>query len=346
MAVIRSFADVQRLQDLTDPLNEIPLQYGLISAMGIYDEKTTSQTSIVFDKNSKSITMLPSQNRAGQKSSYGVQSDTQPFSLPLAYFKHKDFIVASDIQDHRATNIGGGDISETLANVQADKLESMKFAAEQSIEYMKLKALTGVFVTPDGVTYADTPSLFGVSVPTATWSLSSASFEIDTKFIELKQTLAQGVKDGGTISGVTMLCSPEFYTAMVQNASFRELYANYQNPMLTASQTEYMQYGALERFSHRGIDFILYDATFTKPDGTTVAGITAGTAIAIPKGVRGMFLSYFGPANKLSGANKMGQKMFAYQYNDQRDEQLELEIEFAPLFVNVRPTGVCVVTAA
>ena len=347
MPAVRDIKNVNRMTDWTAEINEIENQYGFIKSQNMFNTRGTSQTSIVFDKSSHDITLLPQVSRSSREKTYGKDRKVETFALPLAYFKHGDQITPEDIQGWRQA--GESDVEETLANVRLEKLTDMRLTADQTDEYMQLQAMKGIFKTPDGTTLADMFSEFGITQKTVDFQLGSATTDVDKKIKEVKRHIASNVKTGGAISGVDFYVSSDFFDALVNHPKIREVYNMYLNSgvqRLRDDLSNYMSWGISDVFEHRGVRFISYDAEFNLPDGTTELAFDAGKGTAVARGVRDLFRGYYGPANKLSGANRVGSPMYAYEYTDPKDEFHDLELEMAPLYFCTKPNSLVEVTTS
>ncbi len=347
MATTRDLTNVNQLIDWTDEINELDNQYGFIKSQGYFDSRGVSQTAIVFDKNTTTNTLLPQVSRSNREATYGKDRTVETFSLAIPYFKHRDYITPEDVQSWRQA--GTADAEETLANVRAEKLTDLRLAADQTDEYMQLQAMKGVTKSPDGATIADMYSEFGISQTDKDFVLGTASTDLDTIFSQIKREMAKNIKSAGTMSGVDMYVSPTFFDKLISHPKFREVWQYYQNSgnqRLRDELAGYMNYGVVDFVEHRGVRIMSYDATFTLPDGSTEEAFTADEGIAIPRGVRGMFRGYYGPSNKLSGANSVGRPMFATEYTDPKDEFHEMEVEFASLYFATKPQAIIKVSTS
>jgi hypothetical protein len=345
MSTVRSIDNVNKMIDWTTEINEVENQYGFIRSQNLFAKRPTNQTAIVFDKNTHDITLLPQVNRSSRESTYGKDRKVETFSLPLAYFKHGDKITPEDIQGWRAPN--DSDTEETLNRVRVEKFTDMKLVADQTDEYMQLQAMKGIFKTPDGATVANMFTQFNVTQKVVNFNFSVATFDVDGAINEVKRHIASTVKTGGAIQGVDLYVDSTFFDALVNHPKFREVYINYQNSgkqLLRDDLGNYMTWGISDVVEHRGVRFISYDASFNLPDGTSELAFADGTGTAVARGVRDLFRGYYGPANKLSGANKAGQPMFMYEYSDPRDEFYDLQLEMAPLYFCTRPNSIVALT--
>jgi hypothetical protein len=347
MAITRSLSNGFKLVDWTDEINNIDNQFGLINGLNLFATQGTSQTAIVFDKNTTETTLLPQVSRREGNTTKGLDRKVSMFSLPLAYFKHSDYITVEDLQGWRQA--GTPESAAAFATVRANKLADMRAQVDQSIEYMKLQAVKGVMKTPDGTVIADMFTEFGVTQNVIDFTLGTSTTDIDKKISQLKRYLQTNLKTGAAIQGKpVVIVDGSFFDKLISHANIRQAYLNYQNSgtqRLRDATNNMMSWGSVDQFEHRGVVFMTYDATFKLPSGATEAAIALDTGHVLPA-VNGLFRGYYGPSNKLSGANQAGREMFAYEYSDPRDEQHEMQVETAPLFFCTQPQVLVKVTSS
>lgn len=344
MSVIRSYLDSFKTTEFTDAINELENQYGYINSRGFFNTRSTGQTAIVFDVNKHDITLLPQVNRGDKSATQGKEREVDTFALQLAYFKHADRLTSEDIQDWRQP---GSELQETLARATAEKLQDMRMAVDQTTEYMKLQAFKGVFKTPDGKVVADMFTKFGVTQKEIDFALGTTTTNVTNKIQELKRYIGKNVKAGGAISGVEVLVDPAFYDKLISHPDIKEAYKYYTNngsQALRDDLSQYMQWGVMDVFEHRGVRFISYDATFNLPNGTTEEAIAANSGHAYALGVRDLFRGYAGPSSKMSEANQPGREIFLRTYADPKDEYVEFECELAPLYFCTKPASLVKLT--
>lgn len=334
---IRDYFDSFQTSEMVEGITEMPTQYGYINSRNYFNMKSTSEKAIIFDKDYSNITLLPQVNRGAKAATQGKERTANTFALKLAYFKHADRLTGDDIAGHRQV---GSEDSETIARATAEKLGDMRNTLDQTNEYMKLQALKGVFKTPDGVVVADMFDEFGVTQVVHDFDLGDNTTDIDIKIRKLKASMAASVKTGGSISGIEIMVDSEFFDKLIAHPQIKNAYQFYVNSgaqVLRDDMSQYMKWGILNSFSHRGVTFLTYDAEFNLPDGSTEKAFEASTGLAIPLGVKDMFRGYHGPSAKMSAANQPGQPLYVRTYVDQYDEWVEFEMETAPLFFTTRP---------
>ena len=87
---------------------------------------------------------------------------------------------------------------------------------------------------------------------------------------------------------------------------------------------------------YQGLEFIEYRGAY---NGTRL--IPAGKAYAVPRGVEGMYLSLFSPANKFSHCNTVGETAgYVFSYRDPQDEKIILQSEHNAIHVVTRPNTI------
>ncbi|MNQ55504.1 hypothetical protein D3C85_696000 [compost metagenome] len=336
MATTRSLDNGFKLIDWSSEILALDNQAGLIGSMNLFRTQGISQTAVVFDKSYNDTTLLPQVSRRGRETTKGNDRKVETFSLPLAYFKHSDFITPEDIQGWRMP--GTPDSEETLANVRIQKLADMRAQVEQSHEYMKLQAAKGIMKTPDGTVIADMFTEFGVAQHTIDFDLGDATTDVGAKISELKRYLQTNLKTGGVIRGITVVVDSSFFDKLVSHPTVKQAYLYYasQRDVNRESTNQFMSWGSVDQFTFKGVTFVTYDHVFKLPDGTTEAAVAADTGHVIPV-VNDLFRGYYGPSNKLSGANSVGREMFAYEFTDPKDEFHEMQVETSPLYFATQP---------
>lgn len=342
MSVTRHQENFNSVVEWTDAINEVENQYGLLNSEGIFETRSTSQTAIIFDKFTHEITLLPDADRKSRNGSYGKDRKVETFSLPLAFFDHKENITPDDIQGWRRP--GSPDEAEALDRVRVEKLTDCRLAVDQTIEYMKIQAIKGVTTTPSGTVLADMFTEFNITLKEIDFDLGDSNTDVNAKIAELKRHIGANLKGAGPLRGIDVLVSNSFFDALVNHTQVRSAFLNYaSNVRYQESLSRFQPWGVMDVFEYQGVRFMTYAATFNMPDGTTEDAFDdsdGGEGYAVPR-AKGLFRGFYGPSNKLSGANQPGREMFAWEYRDPRDEFHEIQVQTAPLFFVTKPA--CIV---
>jgi hypothetical protein len=338
MPSTRSFSDNNRIVEWSDEINQTDNQFGLLNQMGLFNEKGSTQDAIVFDKNVQTTTLIPQSNRGSKSSTYGKDRVRDTYTLTIPHFKHKDYLTAGDLAGWRAD--GSSDSAVTLASAKAEKITDLRLAADLTKEYMKVQAVKGITKDAEANTIADMYSEFGVTQKSIDFVLGTAGTNIDAKISELKRYLATNSKGAGITSGTSVMVDTSWFDKFVNHPNVKGAYQYYLNSgaqRLRDDLSTYQAWGVVDSFYHRGITFFTYNANFNLPDGTTEDAVATDSGYSIVQGGRDIYRGVNGPAYKLSGVNTVGRPMYAYEYNDGRDEAMEFEVEFSSLYFMARP---------
>lgn len=335
MPITRDPSNLYGTIEWTTEINGLDRQFDLTPA-GLFTPYETTQTAIVFEKDLRTTTLLPSVSRGPRGSTYNQDRLFETFSLPLAYFKHSDYITPEDIQSVRM--YGTPDGVERLDVARARKLEQMRRDYDQTMAYMQFRCMTEAkCLTPNQVLVADTFVEFGLTQTTVTWDITDANFDLGVAMRELKRKVRDGMQNGGIMSEPTVYLESSDFDAVITHANVKDAYKYFQatvNPQRD---------DIIDGFRHAGVTMLPIDGAFNLPDGnggsTPEDIMTVGTGFGIPIGA-GIFREYSGPSNKLSGANGGAiMDLYAYEYTDTKDEHIEMQIEAHKLYMCEKPAA-------
>lgn len=341
MPITRSVDNVNAITEWTDEINRLDRQF-MIFDDGLFDIKGTGQTSVVFDVNETETVLLPASTRGPKNSTYGKEDNVRTYSLPLAYFKHSEYITQEDLQSVRRH--GTPDSVETLDLVRAEKLEKLRRQFDQTSEYMKLQAAKGVCKSPDGTVFADMFTEFGVTQDVIDFTLGTSTTDVAGKIRELRRKLRDNLQNGGFVNGIDVYVDPLFFDKLISHAEVKEAYKYY-------SATDQMRNAQPLRdnlndvFTFGGVRFISLDGSFKMPSGSTEQLVEDNTGHVIPN-APGLFRGWHGPSNKMGGANAAGVDLFAWEFHDPKQEYHEMQMETAPLYICSRPKALIKVTSS
>lgn len=338
MPVTRSQNDFNHTTEWTDSVLEVPNQSSFIKSKDMFDVTFTDQEAILFDKIISEVTLLPDTNRRGGPASHGKDDDVETFSLPLAYFKHEDYITKQDYMSKRRA--GSADEQDTLANVIAGKLMNGRRAIDQTHEYMMLNALKGICKTPSGTVLADMFTEFNVTQPEVDFELGTATTNVDAKIAEVKDTVTRNLKTGGVITGpLEIMVSRSFFDKLINHPEVRAVYLNStSNVRYQQDLSDYMTWGISDIFDYRGCRFMVYSHVFNLPDGSTEVAIADDEGYTVPV-VAGtsIWRAYYGPSQRLDVDG--GSEMFAWEFRDPKEMYHEVLMETAPLYICTKPAA-------
>ena len=172
---------------------------------------------------------------------------------------------------------------------------------------------------------------FGVSQSTLNVALSVTTTKVLQVVVGLKRTMED--KLGGVMmSGVRVLCSPEFFDALTGHPAVIESYKYQQSNFLRTDNRDGFEFGGVIWEEYRG----------------TIGGnrfIAANKAYAIPEGVPELFKTFFSPAPYMETVNTNGLPFYMKQRSMDFDTGVEYQVQSNPLHMCTRPDAIVELTA-
>lgn len=322
--IIRSFNNGFEVQDWTQEVNVIPNQWGTIGQLGIFQEESVAEHTVVFEEIIKDGTLLVDRVR-GDRGTQGKDATRKLHTFAVPHFPHDDYISPQDLQGKRA--YGSMEV-EQLPAVRARKLERIRQNHAWTLERARAQAIvSGTVYAPNGTVSQDWFAEFGITRKVVDYTLGTSTTEVIAK-IEEGIAHIQDNAFGTSYSDIIVLCSPEFFAKLISHASVKTAYMYYsrtQDPL--ASRLG----GAATRhrtFEFGGVTFIEMRDTLggTLGAGTGTRLIPAGEAYMLPRGTD-VFKTYFSPANRFGLVNTLGEQVYVFESADAKGTKIELETE-------------------
>lgn len=333
MSTIRSFTKPFEMVDYTEALISVPNQWGLVNELGIFRNESIAQHSITIEKIDGTLGLITDQFR-GTRNLVNKDDTRQLLSFAMPHFPLDDYISPNDVQGKRA--YGNADTSETEAAVMARKMTRIRQNHAQLLETARCYSLTnGAIFAPSGTVTGNYYTSFGVTRKDVNFVLNVGTTDVISKNEEVIAHIQDNILSGESVNNIIGLCSPGFFAAYIAQAGVQEAYKYYastQEPL-----RERLKSGIYRRFVHGGLELIEYRGV--SPAGTAL--IPTNEAYFMPVGTVDTFMSYFGPANKFSHVNTLGEEAYAFVYKDQKDEKVEIQTESNMINLIRRPA--CVV---
>lgn len=323
--IIRSFANGFEVADWTEEVNVVPNQWGTIGQLGIFQEESVAEHSVVFEEIVMDGALIVDRVR-GDRGTQGKDGGRKLHNFLIPHFPHDDFISPQDLQGKRA--YGNVSAAETLAAVRARKMQRIRQNHAWTLERARAQAIVlGTVYAPSGTVSQDWFAEFGVTRKTVDFLLGTSTTEVVAK-IEEGLAHIQDNAFGTNYSDTVVLCSPEFFAKLISHASVKNAYMYYsrtQDPL--ASRLG----GAAVRnrvFEFGGTTFLEMRDTLggTLGAGTGTRLIPAQEAYMVVRG-SDAFKTYFGPANRFEFVNTLGEQVYMFETADPKGTKIELESE-------------------
>lgn len=312
---------------ISQAIDMMPIRYGYITQSGLFRVKGLTGRVAVIEEREGNFRISTSQpiGAVGQ----GVERSSRrvrTFAVP--HFPHDDHITPEDVNGLRAF---GGNTQEAIAAYLNERLSQHKIKHEITLEYLMMGALNGQVVDGAGTVVADLWQEYGVSPQSKSMALGTATTKVRTKCIEVARMIEDALL-GDTSRGIEVLCSPEFFDALIEHPSVLAAYTHTaESPVMLGQDLRSMGF----RFG--GITFKEYRAVAPNAAGQPVKFIEAGKARAYPIGTMDTFNLYAAPADFNESVGKMGQLYYAKIEESRFNRGYDIHSQFNPLPVVLRP---------
>ena len=332
MTTARSFTNGFQLTDLTQDLMLIPNTWGLINELNIFSPESVSQHSVTVESTSGTLGLITDRVR-GDRNNVSRDELRTLRSFPVPHFPLDDAVKPEDIQGVRA--YGTSEAAETEANVIARKLERIRRNHAVTLEFARAQALTqGTIYAPNGTVSGNYYTEFGVTRKEIDFVLGTATTNLLAKSEEGIAHIQDNILSGESVNNIIILCSPEFFSKLIDHASVKEAYKYYSSTQEPLRQR--LGTGVYRRFIHGSVEYIEYRGSY---NGQRL--IPVGEAYMLPQGTSDTFKTYFSPANRFSHVNTLGEQAYVWTMRDPNDTEITIQSESN--FINLIRRPQCIV---
>ena len=327
MPILNPFAtDAFNMAALTAAINKLPNNYGLIEQLNLMPAQGVRTRTILVEEQNGVLNLLPTQP-VGAPGTLGTQGKRNVRSFVIPHIPHDDTVLPEEVQGIRA--FGSESEMEAIANVIAQKLQTMRDKHAITLEHLRMGALKGVILDADGSTLYNLYTEFGITPKTVNFALTTSSTEVLAKVLEVKRHIEDNLK-GEFMTGIMCLCSPSFYDALTTHAKVKEAFMYFQRSQALGGDYR-------SGFVFGGVEFREYRGQATDPNGTVRKFIADDEAHFFPLGTANTFRTFFAPADFNETANTLGLPIYAKQEPRKFGRGTDLHTQSNPLPICLRP---------
>jgi Phage major capsid protein E len=328
MPMVNPFAGAgYSLAALTVAINKLPNMYTLLGDMGLFSEEGTTLRTVIIEQRNNVLNLLPTRP-VGSPGTQGTIGKRQIRSFVIPHIPHDDVILPSEVQGVRA--FGSETEADSVANLMALKLQTMKNKHEITKEWLRVGALNGIVYDADGTTVLyNYFNEFGIAQEVINFPLSVAANEVVPMVNSVKRWIETHLF-GETSTSIMFLCSPEWFDAFTTQATVKDAYKYYQ-------QLQNLSGDFRKGFTHAGCMFQEYIGQATDIAGNVHRFIAANEAVAFPMGTTQTFKLYDAPADFNETANTVGLPLYAKQEERPFERGWDLHTQSNPLPICTRP---------
>lgn len=331
MSIVRSYVNGFEITDWTEELVSVPLQWGTINSLGLFENVPVAEHTVTFEEITKDGALIVDRVR-GERAQVGKDYARKIRSWPVPHFPYDDYISPQDLQGKRAY---GSDSAETLPAVRVRKMERIRQNHAWTLEFARAKLLTtGDVYAPSGTVVLNYFTEFGVTQKTVDFVLGTSTTEILAKQEEVIAHIQDNVGNGGIMTGIIGLCSPEFFAKLIAHPTVKAAYQYYtstQEPLRQRAAPGGSVTAMHREFVYGGIRYIELRDTYA-----TQRLIPTGECHFVPTGTDS-YKTYFSPANKFGLVNTMGEQAYMFEYASPKGDQISIESEANFLNAMTRP---------
>lgn len=313
--------DMFSVANLTAAVNKLPAVPGKVGAMGLFEEKGVTSTSVLIDEREGRLVLVPNTSRnddptpmtGGKRKRRTFETLHLPLSRPL---------LPNQLQGIAA--FGQEDATAPVASVINDHLQEMKNSIEATREFQRVGALRGKLLDDKGEIIVDLFKEFEVSQKKITVALGNKDTNVRKFCLDAKRH-AESKLGGVMVTGFRALCGPDWFDAMVDHEKVKAAFANYQEAQ------DRLGGDVRSGFTFGGIEFIEYDVTVSNQ-----RFIPVDVAQVFPL-ARSVYRMFNAPANYNETVNTIGQPFYSKAEPRKMGKGWDLEVQGNPLAMCLFP---------
>lgn len=327
--------------ELTDILNEIPRNISIIDQLGLFEEVFVTQKKIEIQRNSYGNHLIKDKNWEAKADTMVSKPKRGFIQVSIPQFQLQDAIKPQDVDGVAKIS----DIHEAaglleVAEVRVEKLSYLQAAFDLTHDVAKMQLLLkGTVYAPTGTlatSYGDTVDFYqemGVTRQTHDLKLTGAN-DPRISCSQLIRKMRESLRNvnGGNYNKLVVLCGVDFFDAVYTNPFVTEAIKFFQqdlNKLLLKTPDTAAGYAADFRTVELwGLVFI--DAGtggYEDAEGVFQPWLEANKAVALPTGVRGMFKTFYAPANTFASINKRASARYYFERINAEDDLIQMRIE-------------------
>lgn len=327
--------------DLTDILVELPRNISIIDQLGLFEEVYTQGKKIEIQRTQYSNHLIKDKNWEAKAQTI-VSKPTRGFiQVNIPNFEVMDAIKPQDVDGVAKVNsIQEAAALETVTDLRLEKLAYINNAFDLTSDVARMQLLTkGTVYAPDGTlaqSYGPTVDFYqemGVTRQTHDLKITGSNDPrvSCSQLIRKMREALRNSSSNGNYRQLVLLCGTDFFDAVLTNPFVTEAikyFAQDLNKILTKPADQAAGYDANFRSLQLwGLVFI--DAGtggYDDANGVFQPWIAANKAIALPTGVRGMFKTYYAPANTFSAVNKKAVGRYYFERLNDEDDLIQMKV--------------------
>jgi len=212
------------MASLTAAINLIPNRYGRLEALNLFPAKPVRTRQIIVEEYAGKLNLLPTKP-PGSPGTVGERGKRKLRSFVIPHIPHDDVVLPEEVQGIRA--FGSETEMEAISGVLARHLETMRNKHAITLEHLRMGALKGEILDADGSVISNLFTEFQITPQSVNFDLANANSEVKGHCYDLLTKIEDALQ-GEFMTGVHVLCSPEFFRALTTHKEVKAAYTNWQ----------------------------------------------------------------------------------------------------------------------
>lgn len=342
MALVLNRKDNNTWVDLTDVLVDVPRQSFITSNLGIFEDYFSTVKTVEIRKDDTPTHLVIDRNWDERNSNIAGR-DRQALQLSIPHFPLDDAITPNDIDATVQVNSMQEAMGlESVANVRLDKMTMLRAAHDLTKEAARMQLIVdGTVYAPNGTlrtSYGPTVNFyteFGITRTEEQITTFAGVGDPRAQIEKIRKAVIAGARGAAGMGRVVAICGADYFDALITNAFVTDAIKYQQMPGLSreilVGRPDNNAFGLdmlYRTVTLWGVTFIdVSEAGYTDKSGTFVPFIAAKEARFFPVGMRGIFKTYYAPAQKFGTINRRAQGSYWFEYANEKDSKIEIESE-------------------
>ncbi|KGF71159.1 hypothetical protein LL06_00760 [Hoeflea sp. BAL378] len=292
--------------DVTQEVNRLPNEFGLINSLGLFPIETLGSRYVRVDYSNGQIHVL-SAEQPGSPGSVGGEVAEGGVILQIPHFPHLEKISVGDVDG--LLQVFNGQVDQRSVDREtARKLDIIRRNHSITLEYIRLGALNGLIKDGKGTTLYNLYTVFGITKPEVDFVLGTAETDVRAKCEAVVDHIMTKLQ-GETTSGVEAVVDSLFFNKLITHAKVEKFWLNAQN------SSEHRMLNRESRAGNWGRTFEFGDIIFREYKGglpvrstsgaiTTAKNVADNSGTAYPTGTQSMMRTFEAPVYHIDLTNQ------------------------------------------
>lgn len=313
------------LESLTAAVNAEPGRPGQISASGLFTEDSVTTTMVSIERRNGVIGLVEPTTRGAAGETTG-DDDRNKIAINIPHYQRDDAILADEVQNVR--EFGTESSLETITSRVNRKAQRHAGDLTMTLEHQRCGAIKGIVTSKSGGVLIDLYSAFGIAVPAA------VSLELDVEATDvggLWQDVVYSIEDSldQTYGGIHVFTGRDFHKALWRHKSVRDTFLYGNGAVLRQDVPDVFDFG--------GATWERYKTGAKATADLGAPYIAANEARVTIKGVDGLYVTNFAPADYNETVNTPGLPMYSRAIERLNGKGYDLEVQMNAMSFCTRP---------